>query len=95
MDDLGIDINTYKKWFEFQMTPETNWSNNNLDQVKPICQFDVSKDEELQKCFNWKITQPLLKHDHQQKGTKFNFLDYELQYIITYQILKLNEERVS
>ena len=74
-DILGIDIFTYKKWLEFQFTPEMNWANIEIDHVKPIYMFDISKDEELREAFNWKNTQPVLKHDHQQKGTKFNFLD--------------------
>ena len=92
---LGIDIETYRKWIEFQMTPEMNWSNIEIDQVKALCLFDVSKDEELGEAFNWKNTQPLLKHDHQQKGIKFNFLDYQLQFIKEYQFIKLNEERFN
>ena len=75
---------------EFQFTPEMNWSNIENDHVKPICMFDVSKDEELREAFCWKNTQPLLKKDHQIKGTKFNFLDYQLQFIKAYQFLKLN-----
>ena len=57
--------------------------------------FDLSKDEELKETFNWKNTQPLLKKDHQLKGTKFNFLDYHLQFIKAYQFIKLNEERFN
>ena len=92
---LGIDVDLYKKWIEFQMTLEMNWSNIEIDHVKAICLFDVSKDEELREASNWKITQPLLKHDHQQKGIKFNFLDYQLQFIKAYQFIKLNEERFN
>ena len=92
LDILGIDIETYKKWIEFQFTPEMNWSNIEIDHVKPICMFDVSNDEEIREAFSWKNTQPLLKHDHNQKGTKFNFLDYQIQFIKAYQFLKLNEE---
>ena len=94
-DILGIDINTYRKWIEFQFTPEMNWSNIEIDHVKPICLFDISKDEELREPFNWKNTQPLLKEVHQQKGTKFYFLDYQLQFIKAYQFIKLNEERFT
>ena len=89
-DILGIDIETYKKWIEFQFTPEMTWDNIEIDHVKAICLFDVSKEEELKEAFNWKNTQPLLKQDHRQKGTKFNFLDYQLQFIKAYQFLKLN-----
>ena len=94
-DILGIDIDLYRKWIEFQMTPEMNWSNIEIDHVKAICMFDVSKDEELRKAFNWKNTQPLLKEVHQQKGIKFNFLDYQNQFIKAYQFIKLNEERFN
>ena len=94
-DILGVDIDTYRKWIEWQMTPEMNWSKIEIDHVKPICLFDISKDEELREAFNWKNTQPLLKHDHQQKGIKFNFLDYQLQFIRAYQFIKLNDERFN
>ena len=91
-DILGIDIDLYRKWIEFQFTPEMNWSNIEIDHVKAICLFDVTKDEELKEAFSWKNTQPLLKHDHHQKGTKFNFLDYQNQFIKAYQFLRLNDQ---
>ena len=90
LDFLGIDIETYKKWIEYQFTPEMNWTNIELDHIKPICMFDASDDEQLKEAFSWKNTQPLLKQDHQQKGIKFNFLDYQLQFIEAYQFIKLN-----
>ena len=85
---LGIDIETYKKWLEFQFTPEMNWTNIENDHVKPICMFDISKEDELKEAFNWRNTQPLHKKDHQQKGTKYNILDYHLQFIEAYQSIK-------
>ena len=90
-----MNIDLYRKWIEFQMTPEMTWSNIEIDHVKAICLFDLSKDEELREAFNWKNTQPLLRKDHQLKGTKFNFLDYQLQFIKAYQFIKLNEERFN
>ena len=92
---LGIDIETYKKWIEWQMTPDMTWNNIQIDHVKPICLFDITNDEELKEAFNWKNTQPLLKEVHSQKGIKFNLLDYRLQFIKAYQFIKLNEERFN
>ena len=89
-DILGIDIETYKKWLEFQFTPEMNWSNTEIDHVEPICMFDVTKDDEFREAFNWKNIQPLLKHDHKEKGTKFNFLDYQIKFFKAYHFLILN-----
>ena len=93
LDILGIDIQTYKNWIAWQMTPEMNWSNIEIDHVKPICMFDVTKDKELKEAFSWKNTQPLVKEDHRPTGIKLNFLDYQLQFIKAYQFIKLNEER--
>ena len=73
---LGIDIKTYKKRIEWQMTPDMTWDNIEIDHVKAICIFDISNDEQLKEAFNWRNTQPLLKKDHQQKGIKFIVLDY-------------------
>ena len=92
---LGIDIDLYRKWLEFQFTPEMNWENFEIDHVKPICLFDISDDEQMKDAFNWRNTQPLLKRDHQQKGTKYNFLDCQLQYIKADQFVKLNEEGLN
>ena len=52
MGILGKDIITYRKRIEFQMTAEMNWQNIEVDHVKTICLFDVSKDEELKVAFN-------------------------------------------
>ena len=54
--------------------------------------FNISNDEDLREAFSWSYTQLLLKHDHHLKGTKINLLYFQLQFIKTYQFLKLNEE---
>ena len=92
---LGIDIDTYRNWIEWQMPPEMNCTNIEIDHVKPICLFDVSKDEDIKGAFSWKNTQPLLQQDHQQKGIKYNFLYYQLHIIKASQFLKLNEEGLN
>lgn len=74
------------------MNPEMNFANIQIDHVKPICLFDLSNNDELMETFNWKNTQPLLKEDNLHKGNKFNELDYRLQFIKAYEIIKLNEE---
>ena len=92
---LGIDIDLHKNWIEFQMTPDMRWGNIEIDHVKAICMFDVSRDERSKEAFSWKKTQPLLKQDHRQKGIKFNFLDYQFQFIEAYHFIKLNKERFN
>ena len=92
LDIIGIDVKTYQKWVEYQLTSEINWSLIELNHVKPIHLLNVSKDDELRDSFNWKSTQPLLKEVHQQKEIDWNNLDYHLQFIKAYQFLKINEE---
>ena len=84
-----------KKWIECQMSPEMNWTNIEIDHVRLICMFDVSQDEKLKESFSWKSTQPLLKQDHLQKRTKYNFLDYQLQFIKACHFIELNEENFN
>ena len=69
-DILGTNIVTYRKWDEYQYTPEVNWSNIVMDHEKPISLFDVAIIIELKNSSNWINTQLLLKEIHLQKGTK-------------------------
>ena len=70
LDILGIEVETYRKKIEWQMTPKMNWTKIENNHVKPICMFDVSKDAELKESFNWKNTQPLLEEILSQKGVE-------------------------
>ena len=92
LDILGIEIESFRKRIEYQMTPEINWRNIEMDHVKPISSFYKSNIEELQKVFNWKNTKPLLKEILSRKGTKNIFLDYQLPFPKAYQFIKFNEE---
>ena len=74
------------------MGPKMTWNNIHIDHLKPISSFGVSKDEELNEEFNRRIAQAFLKEVHQHEGTKIIFLDYRLQFIKTYEFIKLTEE---
>ena len=88
-NQLCISINSMSK---LSATEDMNWSNSEIDDVKPICLFDVWKDEELNSAIDWKITQTFIKRIHQHKGIKIDFLAHRMQFIDTYQLLQLNEE---
>ena len=89
---MGIDNDTYKNWIEFQVTPEMNWFNIEIDHVKPFCLFVVSINEGVKQELFRKNIQTFLNKDHQYKGTKFSFLDYQLLFIKAYQFLRINDE---
>ena len=65
---LGIDLETCRKWIEWQFPPDMNWRNIEIDHVKPICLFDVFEDEEIKEAFSMKNTQPPLKNFLSKKG---------------------------
>ena len=50
-----IDNDVFRKWIEFEFTPEMNWLNTEIDHVKPICSFDISNIEGLTKLSERKI----------------------------------------
>ena len=56
-DIIRIDFDAYRKWIEYQLTPEMNWSSIQIDHVIPISTFDTSKDEGLKEAFIWINTQ--------------------------------------
>ena len=90
-DILGIDIDTYRKWIEYQLTPEMNWKDIDIDHARHTPSIDISNDRELKESFNWKNTQPPLKQIGHKKGTKSNFSDYRLTFVKAYHFIKLNE----
>ena len=50
-DILGIGIDTYRKWIEFEMTLDMNWKNINIDHWRPIYPFDMSNEKQLKERF--------------------------------------------
>jgi len=62
---LGCSIDNYKEYLENLFHPEMNWGNYGtiweIDHIVPVSTFNLCKEEEILKCFNYKNTQPLFK----------------------------------
>ena len=43
LDFFGIDIETYRKWIEYQMTLEMDWTNIEIDHVKPVFTWYIQR----------------------------------------------------
>lgn len=76
----------FKKWIEFQlydgMTLENYGYFWHIDHVKPCASFDLSKEEEIEKCFSWKNMRPLRSDKNKKKNDKiipFDILMQELK----------------
>ena len=64
---LGNDIELFKTWFEYKMSPEKNWSNNGIDHVRQVSLIGLSKAKGMRGIFTCKTIQPLRKQNHQHK----------------------------
>jgi len=62
---LGCRIDEYKIYLLNMFKPEMNWGNYGeiweIDHIKPKAKFNMSIEEEILECFNYKNTQPLFK----------------------------------
>ena len=71
---LGISMDKYIRWIEFQLKDGWTWDNwgsdFHIDHVYPIAKHDLSKKEEQFKAFNWKNTRPMCKKENMAKGAK-------------------------
>lgn len=47
----------------------TEWE---IDHIRPICSFDLTKEEDLRKCFHYSNLQPLWKEENWMKGTLYD-----------------------
>lgn len=72
---LGCDIKTFREYFENLFTEGMCWEKMgeiHIDHRKPCCSFDLSKEEEIKKCFHYTNLQPLWATDNLSKSAKFD-----------------------
>ena len=71
---LGCSIAFCRKYIEDQFRTGMNWSNHGeweIDHVKPISTFDLTKKSQQLICFNYKNLQPLWKQENNSKLGNF------------------------
>jgi len=76
---LNCSVDFLKKYIEkkFNTTKNTKgmtWDNYgewHIDHIRPCANFDLSKEEEQKKCFNYKNLQPLWAKDNLSKNDKY------------------------
>ncbi len=67
---LGCSIGLCRKYIEDQFETGMKWSNHGeweIDHVKPISSFDLTKKSQQLICFNYKNLQPLWKQENNSK----------------------------
>jgi len=71
---LGCSIQKARKHIELQFKKGMMWSNHgkwHIDHIRPVSSFDLSKKDQIYKCFNFKNLQPLWAKENLSKGTKY------------------------
>ena len=60
---LNCSLNFLLEWFKFRFTENMTMTNHgklwHIDHVMPCASFDLTKDENQKKCFNWMNLQPM------------------------------------
>jgi len=61
---LGCSIQKYRDYLESKFKPGMNWNNHkfkgwHIDHIIPVCAFDLTKENEIRRCFHYTNTQPL------------------------------------
>jgi hypothetical protein len=73
MELIGCDSVALKQHISNQFIDNMTFENYpewEVDHIKPIASYDLTKLEELLGCFNYKNLQPLWKHDNRVKSAK-------------------------
>lgn len=72
---LDIPMKEFKKWIEFQFEENMTWENFgkggwSFDHVIPCDSFDLSKEKQIFKCYNWKNLRPCWIPENSSKKNK-------------------------
>jgi len=74
---LGCSIDFLKSYLEGKFLPGMSWNNHgmngwHIDHIRPCKSFDMTKIEDVEKCFHYTNLQPLWGSDNIRKGAKWN-----------------------
>jgi hypothetical protein len=93
MNYIGCNIQYLREWFEYNFTPEMNWENYgsfwSIDHIIPVNVFDLTKDDEKLKCWNWTNLLPVTVKYNSSKKNKIDITQIEN---IIKQLEKFKEE---
>ena len=73
---IGCSIDFLKQYLEQRFVVGMNWNNYgikgwHIDHIRPCCSFDLSENNQQEKCFHYTNLQPLWAEDNWSKGRKF------------------------
>ena len=76
---VGCSLEFFRKWMEYNFDKNMSWDNRgkywHIDHIMPCASYDLSKQEEIYKCYNWTNLRPLNGTENIEKSNK---VDLEL-----------------
>ena len=89
MNYIGCNIQYLREWFEYNFTDEMNWDNYgsywSIDHIVPVCNFDLTIEDEKLKCWNWSNMMPVtVKYNSSKKNMDMNQIENILKKIETF-----------
>lgn len=82
---VGIKNKELLKWLEYQFDDKMSWNNYGaywqIDHVIPCASFDLTKEEEIFKCFNWSNLRPFEKKENNSKNAKILDIDINIHNV--------------
>lgn len=76
---LGVDIDTFRQWLEFQFEPWMSWDNHgdwHIDHVLPVSRFDLTDEAQQRVCFHWSNMRPMCAKANIAKKNSIVLHDY-------------------
>ena len=76
---LGCSFEEFKQYLESKFVDGMTWENHSrygwhIDHIKPCVSFDLSKEDQIRECFNYKNLQPLWAKENLTKSSKLNWV---------------------
>jgi hypothetical protein len=63
MTYIGCNIQYLREWFEYNFTQVMNWNNYgsywSIGHIIPVCQFDLTNEDDKFRCWNWSNMIPI------------------------------------
>jgi len=93
---VGCSIQNFRYWIEYNFNHKMNWNNHgtiwHIDHVLPCSKFDLTNDDEMKICSNWKNLRPLLTEKNLAKNNKLYLKDILNQIIVSNYFYKVNNQ---
>lgn len=73
---IEVPLPYFIKWIEYQFDSNMSWDNQgsywDIDHVQPCSSFDLTNEDNIKLCYNWKNLRPLEKRENYRKNNKID-----------------------